>query len=219
MPSLSDPFHPAVKEEWLEQIFECIYDCPHLTFQVLTKRPERMLDWISRSAFLVNSPLENLWLGTSIENQQTANERCHWLTQLTDVGYTTFLSIEPLLENIDLAEAGAIYKSALFEQPGNYKFEKGVSWAIIGAESGQNARPCSLDWIRSIINQCYAAVIPVYVKQLGTFWAKESGSYHLDNKASNPEAWLPDLRIREFPVTQGSHSRSSPLQPSTSLQD
>ncbi len=198
LPSLSDPFHSDVKEEWLDEIFNCIYDCPHLTFQMLTKRPERMLDWISRSAFLVNSPLENLWLGTSIENQQTANERCHWLTQLTDVGYTTFLSIEPLLSRIDLVAAEAISKSA--------SFERGVSWAIIGAESGHNARPCSLDWMRSIINQCRVAVIPVYVKQLGTAWAKSSGTYRLNSKGSNPEAWEPDLRIREFPRQQPSES-------------
>ncbi len=201
MPSLSDPFHPDVKEEWLDQIFECIYDCPHLTFQILTKRPERMLDWISRSAFLVNSSLENLWLGTSIENQQTANERCQWLTQLTDVGYTTFLSIEPLLSDIDLVAAEAIYDWASSDGTGGYKYEKGVSWAIIGAESGHNARPCSLNWIRSIINQCRAAAIPVYVKQLGTHWAKELGTYRLDHKGSNPEAWSGDLRIREFPIT------------------
>ena len=110
MPSMSDPFHPNVKEEWLEEIFECIYDCPHLTFQMLTKRPECMLDWIGHSAFLVNAPLENLWLGTSVENQQAANERCPSITQLTEVGYTTFLSMEPLLEAIDLVAAGAIEK-------------------------------------------------------------------------------------------------------------
>ena len=121
--------------------------------------------------------------------------------------------------SIDLVAAEAIYEWASSDGTGGYKYDRGVCWVIIGAESGHNARPCAFDWIRSIINQCRAAAIPVYVKQLGTFWAKESGSYHLDNKASNPEAWLPDLRIREFPVTQGSHSRSSPLQPSTSLQD
>lgn len=128
MLSLSDPFHPAVKEEWLEQIFNCIYDCKHLTFQMLTKRPERMLDWISRSAFLINAPLENLWLGTSIENQQTANERCPFLTQLTEVGYTTFLSIEPMLEDIDLVAAGAIEKRIQgVDEFEGYEYEKLVS--------------------------------------------------------------------------------------------
>lgn len=200
MPSLSDPFHPYVKEEWLDEIFECIYDCPHLTFQMLTKRPDRMLDWISRSAFLINAPLENLWLGTSIENQQTANDRCPWLTQLTEVGYTTFLSMEPLLEVIDLVAAGAIER---FSQDTN-KFapddnEPLVSWVIIGGESGHNARYCSPKWIRSIVSQCKAASIPIYVKQLGAVWAKQCGIHRNDSKGADPRVWAEDLRIREFP--------------------
>lgn len=150
MPSLSDPFHPNVKQEWLEQIFECIYDSPHLTFQMLTKRPERMLDWISRSSFLVNAPLKNLWLGTSIENQQTANERCRFITQLTDVSYTTFLSIEPMLGEIDLVAAGAIEKSThevVVKEA--HEYEGRVSWVIVGGESGHNARRSfsKLDWL------------------------------------------------------------------------
>ena len=189
MPSLSDPFHPNVKEEWLEQIFDCIYDCPHLTFQMLTKRPKRMLDWISRSAFLINAPLENLWLGTSIENQQTANERCPWITQLTQIGYTTFLSAEPILESIDLVAAGAIERC---RQDANKfasdDYEPLVSWVIIGGESGHNARPCFPEWIGFVVSQCKAAGIPVYVKQLGTVWAKQGGTYRNDSKGGDPQS-------------------------------
>lgn len=200
MPSLSDPFHPGVKQEWLEEIFNCIYDCPHKTFQMLTKRPGWMLDWISRSAFLINAPLENLWLGTSIENQQTANERCPFITQLTEVGYTTFLSMEALLEPIDLAAAGAIKRCS----QGTNKFvldnnQPLVSWVIIGGESGNKARPCFPLWIRSIFKQCKAARIPVYVKQLKTDWAKQSGTHRNDIKGAEPQFWAKDLRIRIFP--------------------
>lgn len=168
---------------------------------MLTKRPERMLDWISRSAFLVNSPLGNLWLGTSTENQQTANERCPFLTQLTEVGYTTFLSMEPLLEPIDLAAAGAIERCRQDTNkfaPDDY--EPLVSWVIIGGESGHDARPCSPEWIGSIVNQCNAADTPVYVKQLGTDWAKQNGTHRSDSKGANPQFWAEDLRIRQFPL-------------------
>ena len=200
MPSLSDPFHPNVKEEWLEQIFNCIYDCPHLTFQMLTKRPKHMPQWISRSSFLINAPLENLLLGTSIENQQTANERCPFLTQLTSVGYTTFLSIEPLLESIDLAAAGAIEQcSGDTNKSAPDDYEPLVSWVIVGGESGHNARYCSPLWIRSIVSQCKATGISVYVKQLGTGWARQSGTHRSDPKGANPQFWAEDLLFREFP--------------------
>jgi protein gp37 len=199
MPSMSDPFHPDVKDEWLDQIFNCIYDCKHLTFQILTKRPERMVDWITHSAFLTNAPLKNLWLGTSIENQQTANERCQWITQLTEIGYTTFVSLEPLLAPIDLMRAGVIKQWPHgTDGRGGQRYERLVTWAIVGGESGHNARPCSLDWIREIVQQCKDAGIAVYIKQLGTAWAKQSGN-RMDSKGGNPEVWPADLRVREFP--------------------
>ena len=109
------------------------------------------------------------------------------ITQLTEVNYTTFLSIEPLLESIDLVAAGAIDDH-----------ERLVSWVIVGGESGYNARPCSPEWISLIINQCKAGRIPVYVKQLGTDWAKVSGTYRKDSKGANPQLWAKELRIRKF---------------------
>ena len=136
----------------------------------------------------------------NLVNVTTPNKRCPFLTQLAEVGYTTFLSMEPLLEPIDLAAAGAIEqcsedtnKSA----PDNY--EPLVSWVIIGGESGHNARYCSPLWIRSIVNQCKAAGIPVYVKQLGSDWAKQSGTHRSDTKGANPQMWAEDLLFREFP--------------------
>lgn len=159
-----------------------------------------MPQWISRSSFLINAPLENLWLGTSIENQQSANERCPFLTQLTEIGYTTFLSMEPLLESIDLAAAGAIEQfSGDTNKFAPNDYEPLVSWVIVGGESGHNARYCSPLWIRSIVNQCKATGIPVYVKQLGTDWAKQSGTHRSDPKGANPQFWAEDLLFREFP--------------------
>lgn len=78
--------------------------------------------------------------------------------------------------NIDSVAAEAISMSASLNEAGGHKYEKRVSWVIVGAESGHNARPCSLDWIRLIIHQCKSVNIAVYVKQFGTFWVKESDS-------------------------------------------
>ena len=153
-----------------------------------------MPQWISRSSFLINAPLENLWLGTSIENQQTANERCPFITQLTEVGYTTFLSMEPLLESIDLAAAGAIEQfSGDTNKSAPDDYEPLVSWVIIGGESRHNARYCSPLWIRSIVSQCQATGIPVYVKQLGTVWAKQNSTDRSDTKGADPQFWEEDL--------------------------
>jgi protein gp37 len=69
-----------------------------------------------------------------------------------------------------------------------------VGWVIVGGESGQNARACEVAWVRSIRDQCRAAGVPVFVKQLGT------SPYFLDSHGGDPEEWEEDLRVREFPA-------------------
>lgn len=124
MPSMSDPFHPAVKDEWLDQIFAAISLNPLVTIQMLTKRPERMLEYFEqlysdrlksqiqlkgyerdenlRKIYNRNLPLSNLHLGISVEDQKTADERIPLLLQTPAA--LRFLSCEPLLENIDLTK-------------------------------------------------------------------------------------------------------------------
>lgn len=206
MPSMSDPFHPDVKEEWLEEIFGCIYDCPHITFQLLTKRPERMVDSVVKLPYW-DRP-KNLWLGVSVENQQTANERIPHLLELADVEeYTTFVSAEPLLGEIDLVEAGAIEKWAQgVEEFEGYEYEAFVDWVIVGGESGAKARPCNINWIRSLVEQCHQAGIPTYVKQLGSNpvfsqvdYPTHYPCFHVSGKGADIDEFPYDLRIREFP--------------------
>ncbi|BDM83500.1 DUF5131 family protein [Acaryochloris marina] len=202
MPSMSDPFHRAVKDEWLDQIFAAIALNPKVTIQMLTKRPKRMRDYL-RSAknririaavdkgrsVSVNReiladlescqwdwPLPNLWLGVSVENQEAADERIPLLGQTP--ANIRFLSCEPLLEPLDL---GAL--------PAN--------WCITGGESGPGARPCDVTWIRSIRDQCKSAEIPVFIKQLGS---NPVGIPKLRSaKGGDAEEWPKDLRVREFP--------------------
>lgn len=77
--------------------------------------------------------------------------------------------------------------------------DAGISWVIVGGESGHNARWCSLEWISSVIRQCQAASKPVFVKQLGMCWAKASGTYTIHSKGGDPSVWLENLQVRVFP--------------------
>ena len=203
MPSMSDPFHSAVKDEWLDQIFAAIALNPKVTIQMLTKRPKANAGTISgvpktEFALLLSIradqsmsnceiladlescqwdwPLPNLWLGVSVENQKQQTSGFHLLGK-RQPATVRFLSCEPLLEPLDL---GAL--------PAN--------WIITGGESGPGARPCDVTWIRSIRDQCKTA-IPVFIKQLGS---NPVGVPKLHSaKGGDAEEWPKDLRVREFP--------------------
>ena len=179
--SMSDLFQDGVPDEYIDQVFAVMALCPQHTFQVLTKRAERMLayttahdrglHWLAtiyrnhhggavddcayqeRDANTWTCEgLGNVWLGVSVENQQYADERIPLLLQTPAA--VRFLSCEPLLEGLDLAK----------HRPGPL----GLDWVIVGGESGTGARPCDPWWIRNIIGQCRDAAIAVFVKQFGS---------------------------------------------------
>lgn len=104
-----------------------------------------------------------------------------------------FISAEPLLEETDLSN----YLCNFQHQGVNNSY---LDWVIVGGESGFQARPCQLSWLQLVVQQCQRHEVPVFVKQLGSVWAKASCTYSLDNKGGNPEAWLEELRVREFPL-------------------
>lgn len=214
--SMSDLFHEKVKDEWLDKAFDVMYRCPQHIFQILTKRPERMLDYISRSAFLTNAPLENVWLGVSCEDQKTADERIPHLLQTPAA--VRWVSAEPLLGPIDF-KMPTKYQQKLDLQMGA-SFYLGEllypNWIVVGGESGPRSRPFDIAWCRSIIGQCRAADVPVFVKQLGanfqdpenaiggcqTKTPEEYGQLHrrlTNKKGGDPSEWPEDLRVREFP--------------------
>lgn len=190
LPSMSDPFHPSVKDEWLDQIFAVIALCPHLTFQLLTKRPERMLEYLQSAKQRIRIaavdkgrelalptaeayetcqfewPLPNLWLGVSVENQPAANERIPLLLQTPAA--VRFLSCEPLLEKVDIFKNSGKWPFTCKITERSY-VDSPIDWVIVGGESGPNARPCDVEWIRSIVYRCKVARIACFVKQLGGF--------------------------------------------------
>lgn len=168
--SMSDLFHEDLPFSVIAQIFETMRLAHWHTFQVLTKRPERMYafwQWVqvSRIGLAEYWPLPNVWLGTSVENQEYADERIPELLNAPAVVH--FLSCEPLLGPIDLDLCGKHYgRDALNEM---------VNWVICGGESGHNARPMHPDWARSLRDQCQAANIPFLFKQWG-MWLPVSQS-------------------------------------------
>ncbi len=241
--SMSDLFHESVSFEMVDLIFGIMALSQQHTFQVLTKRPLRMLEWTEQThrddwcnalvqyapsgvSKLVTGttnldvairhpgfPLPNVWLGVSVESQSAADERIPLL--LETPASQRFLSCEPLLESVDLTTIkcldGGLTQPGVEFNPGQPlgtfdALRAGISWGIVGGESGHYARPCSLDWIRHLVRQFKVAGIPIFVKQLGTDWAKSSGTYSQNSKGGDPEVWEPDLRIREFPVTGRSHT-------------
>lgn len=146
----------------------------------------------------INWPLSNLWLGVTAENQEMADKRIPILLQIPAV--VRFVSIEPCLEEILisahylpqlkylLSGGKPIYgNNVVVYEDG--KFKQGIDWVIVGCESGQNRRECKIEWVRSIVEQCKAANVPVFVKQLS-----------INGKVSRDMAeWPEDLRVREYP--------------------
>ncbi len=147
--SMSDLFHEEVSLSFIKAVFETMNQASHHTFQVLTKRPNRVLNL---NQHLTWSP--NIWLGTSIESQR-------WQFRLEELratgAQTKFLSLEPLL-------------GPLSGIPLN-----GIDWVIVGGESGPGARPMEPDWVREIRDSCLQKDVPFFFKQWGGVLKKRAG--------------------------------------------
>lgn len=168
--SMTDLFYEGHCDYFIRMVWGVMALCPQHTFIVLTKRTDRMLDALEQSkdetarnigwllddadtAFsqIMNTqfPLPNVWLGVSVEDQKTADERIPAL--LKTHAAVRFLSVEPLLGQIDLTDIAAL------------------DWVIVGGESGHNARPMHPDWARLLRDQCKAAGVPFFFKQWGSW--------------------------------------------------
>lgn len=147
--SMSDLFHPDVPSSFIIQVFEVMNACPQHTFQVLTKRPERLLQLAPCLNFT-----PNIWVGTSVE-QPLYYPRISILQQVPAA--VRFLSLEPLLKPMDTLPL------------------EGIDWVITGGESAPKARPVEADWVRSIRDQCAAAGVKFFFKQWGGPKKKKAG--------------------------------------------
>lgn len=128
-------------DQWRSEAWELLGRCPDLTFQILTKRPERIADHLP-----AEWPRHNVWLGVSVENRKQGLPRIDVLREIPAA--LRFLSIEPLLEDLGQIDL------------------TGIGWVIVGGESGPGHRPMRLEWAKSIRDQCRAAGVPFWFKQV-----------------------------------------------------
>lgn len=147
--SMADLFHKDVPFEFIDKVMNTIKECPRHTFQILTKRPERMYRYFVEEDREVPG---NVWLGTTVENAETES-RIPWLAEIK-MASVRFLSCEPLLS--DLGELN------LFN----------IDWVIVGGESGSKARQMHKEWVLNIQRQCKELVVPFFFKQWGT-WGED----------------------------------------------
>lgn len=203
--SLADLFHPKVPFTFIHRVFQVMADCERHTFLVLTKRPERAREffaWLDPDPAKMTPellricagrpwPLSNVCLGTSVEDQATADERIPHLLQCPAA--VRWVSLEPQLEHVWLAkkmesaDGTHAWMNAMYH----------LDWVVVGGESGPRARLFCDYWARSILAQRVGLRTKVFVKQLGSYVASVLGG---DRKGGDMTLWPRDLRVREFPT-------------------
>lgn len=189
--SMSDLFHEELPFEAIAEVFAVMVRAPWHIYQVLTKRPARMLEfmrWLEAEDAKVGGnlrddgpwPAPQIWLGVSVEDQETANARIPLLLQTPAA--VRFISAEPLLGPVDLTRViHPLHPSVVIDvtsgafmitdEAGDDDFGtcQHLDWVIIGGESGPDARPFDLTWGRSLVGQCTSAGVACFFKQAGTF--------------------------------------------------
>ena len=174
--SMSDVFHVAVPDNFLKALFEVMARTPQHTYQILTKRPARL----GAFARWMPAALPNVWIGTSVEDQPTADIRIGHLYGIPVP--IRWLSVEPMLGPVELSPW-------LLYPDENSSTRSELRWVVCGAESGLGARPMKLAWARDLRDQCAAAGIPFWMKQLGH-----------NGQLKQLEDFPEDLRVRQWPV-------------------
>lgn len=206
--SMGDLFHDDVPASFIYDVFMVMIKARHHTFQVLTKRPRRMRDFIyvwsggeifAKSQFAKLHP--HIWLGVSVENQQAADERIPLLLRMPAAVH--YVSVEPMLGPMDDLQPYLLRPPTCLDcnqelprcphpqQPcakcggWGYVFNQAVNQVIVGGESGPGARPMHPRWPRDLRDQCVAAGVPFFFKQWGAWFPRSQWEH-------NPDLVLPD---------------------------
>jgi len=188
-------FSPLTMQDVRARLFRLIDATPNLSWLLLTKRPENIARMMP--PYTPEGPRSNVWLGVSVEDQATADERIPHLLRVPAT--IRFLSVEPMLGPVDLMLLGG-------------QRIHGVDWVIVGGESGHGARRFELDWARSIQSQCDKANVPWFFKQAGSNphdWDTGDPPNYIppeivplrliDRKGGDMREFPNNLQVREFP--------------------
>lgn len=198
---MTDMFGEWVPDDWLDRIFAVMGQARHVTFQILTKRPGRMREFIVRRcqenaegarfwslfegvAYIPTWPLSSVWLGVSVEDQEQADKRIPIL--LDTPAAVHFVSYEPALEAVDFSRwlPDNIADAPEFDCPSTH-----LTWLIAGAESGPHRRPFEVEWAKAAYEQCKAADV--------AFWMKQSSAYRSEQQGDIPDdLWA----VKEWPA-------------------
>ena len=188
---MGDLFHESITNEQIAAVYGVMAASPQHTFLVLTKRPVEAASWYkwisakegpgfehvncigimqfetkkihTLSGYGDPWPLPNVWLGVSVEDQETADERIPTLLQIPAA--KRFVSIEPMLGAVDIGMY-LLDGDGLDVAGGWPQSHPGLDWCIVGCESGPGARECKEEWVRSVKNQCVRAGVPLFLKQM-----------------------------------------------------
>lgn len=244
--SLGDWLDDEVPVEWLARMLKTVFECSDVTWILLTKRPElfrvrleqvaswcngqkvsevwRFLAWICD--WVNGNPPRGIWILTSVGHQKAVDERVPELLKIPAVVHG--LSVEPLTESVSL--------EPWISRPHNHTFANpkpelpgfpNIDWVIVGGESGKRARPCNVEWIRSVVQQCKAVGTACFVKQLGADpvfkvppgltreeYQKELGpnaGLINDKKGGDTSEWPADLVVQQFPTIRPVHNLPNPI--------
>jgi protein gp37 len=187
--SMSDTFHEEVPDAWLDRAFTMMDAARNHTYLLVTKRARRMREYLTRR-YPHGAP-KHIWAGGSVCNQDDAERQAPEV--MATPAAVRFLSCEPLVGPVDLSR----WLWADLDGRGRARLNR-IHWTIIGGESGARARRVEVAEIRSLLEQCRAAGVRAFMKQLGTAWAREQDGLP-DPKGADPEEWDADLRVREMP--------------------
>jgi protein gp37 len=186
--SMSDLFHDTVPDDYIGRVVDVMRTANWHTYQVLTKRSERMRDLL-QTQLRAAAELSNVWWGVSVENRRHGLPRIDHLR--TTPAQVRFLSVEPLLE--DLGEIDLT----------------GIDWVIVGGESGHGARPMAVEWVRSLREQCRAAGVSFFFKQWGGVRKSTTGR-ELDRRTHDD---MPPVINRDVPSRRVRLQLSAEFQP------
>jgi protein gp37 len=205
--SMSDFFedHPQV-DPWRREAIEILGSLEALDVQLLTKRPENVADMVPAS-WMEQWPT-HIWIGTSVENQETADKRIPELLKVPAA--VRFLSCEPLLDQVLLDDGCNSWLTCYGKQIEGECCESravsgecfhGIDWIIAGGESGHSARPFNIMWAAHLMGQCADAGVPFFMKQMGDHLIDRHGErIRLGKKGGDWNEWPEELRVREFPT-------------------